>query len=83
LEEAVRQLWAMHDEHREVVIELRALQNFATQVRHLVLKGSDETSSLSLVSSTMDLIEGRLDVAATNGVHWGPVGADYHLTAFP
>jgi hypothetical protein len=36
-----------------------------------VLKGFDETSSLAaLLSSAADLIEGRVDAAVANGVHW-------------
>jgi hypothetical protein len=56
----------MQDKHR-------ALQNLDTWVRELVLKRTDETSSLATsLSSTVDLIEGRVDAAATNGIHWGP-----------
>jgi hypothetical protein len=37
-----------------------------------VLGGSDETSSLAAsLSSVVDLIEGRVDVLAANGVHLG------------
>jgi hypothetical protein len=39
----------------------------------MVLKGSDETSSLAAsLSSVADLIEGRIDATVPNGVHWGP-----------
>jgi hypothetical protein len=52
--------------------ENQALQNSTARVRHLVLKGSNEMSSLSkLLSSVMDLIEGCVNAAATNEVHWG------------
>jgi hypothetical protein len=38
----------------------------------MVLKGSDETSSLAAsLSSAVDLIEGRIDATISNGVHWG------------
>jgi hypothetical protein len=37
-----------------------------------VLKRSDESSSLvALLSSTADLIEGRVDATGANGFHWG------------
>jgi hypothetical protein len=37
-----------------------------------VLKGSNEMSSLAKsLSSVMDLIEGCINAAATNEVHWG------------
>jgi hypothetical protein len=62
----------MQDEHRVAVIELRALQSSAARVQDLVLKGSDEASSLAAsLSSAADLIEGRVQAAAANGVHWG------------
>jgi hypothetical protein len=54
----------MQDEHR-------ALQNSATWVRDMFLKRSDEVSYLAVaLSSTVDLIEGRVDAATVNGVHW-------------
>jgi hypothetical protein len=63
----------MQDEHREAVVELRVLWSSTTQVWDLVLKGSNEMSSLAAsLSSTADLIEGRVDATTTNGVHWGP-----------
>jgi hypothetical protein len=84
LEEAIEQPQLMHEEHREAIIELRALQSSTTRVRHLVLRGSDETSSLATsLSSAADLIEGRINVAATNGVHWGLVGTDCRLVTLP
>jgi hypothetical protein len=68
LEEATGRLQVMWDEHWE----LRALQNFASQVWDMVLKGSDEMSSLAVsLSAAADLIDGRVDAAATNGAHWG------------
>jgi hypothetical protein len=63
----------MQEEHREEIVELRALQSSATRVRDLVLKGSHKTSPLvASLSSATDLIEGLIDAAATNGGHWGP-----------
>jgi hypothetical protein len=58
----------MHDEHREAVIELRALQSSATQVWDLVLKRSNEASTLAVsLSSATDLIKGSIDAAVANG----------------
>jgi hypothetical protein len=55
----------MQDEHH-------ALKNLATRVRDLVLKRSSEVPSLATaLSSIVDLIEGRVDAAAANEVHWG------------
>jgi hypothetical protein len=65
LEEVVEQLQAMQDEHQ-------ALQNSATRVQNLVLERSDEAPSMAVaLSSTTDLIEGRVNTAPTNRVHWG------------
>jgi hypothetical protein len=36
-----------------------------------VLKGSNKTSSLVALFLVEDLIEGRVDAAATNNIHWG------------
>jgi hypothetical protein len=48
------------------------MRSFAARVRDLVLKGSNETSSLAAsLSLTEDLIEGHVDFVAANGVHWG------------
>jgi hypothetical protein len=59
----------MQDEHQ-------AFQNLATRVRDLALERPSEAPSLVVVlSSTANLIEGHIDAAATNGVHWGP---DWH-----
>jgi hypothetical protein len=52
--------------------DIRALWSSDTRVWDLVLKGSDEASSLvELLSSTVDLIEGHVDATATNGSIWG------------
>jgi hypothetical protein len=73
MEEVVERLHVMQDEDREAVIELRALRSFAVRVWDLVLKRYDKASSLATsLSSTAVLIKGRVDVAAANGVHWGP-----------
>jgi hypothetical protein len=73
----------MQEEHQEEVAKLRALQSFTTWVQDLVLKGSDGTSSLAvLLSSAVDLIEGRIDVVAINGAPLGGlIGAKHHLVA--
>jgi hypothetical protein len=63
LEEAIEQPQAIQDQHQ-------ALQDLATRVWDLVLERSDEVPSLAAVlSSIVDLIEGRVDVASTNRVH--------------
>jgi hypothetical protein len=55
----------MQDEHQP-------LQNLGIRVWNLVLERSGEVPSLAVVlSSTVDLIEGCVDAAATNRVHWG------------
>jgi hypothetical protein len=60
----------MQDEHWEAVAVLKALQNSASRVWDLVLKESNETSSLAAsLSLVADLIEDRVDDAVANGVH--------------
>jgi hypothetical protein len=77
LEEATGRLHAMQGEHR-------ALQNSATRVQDLVLKRSDEASSLAAVLSlTADLIEGHIDAVATSGIYWGAASADRRLVTLP
>jgi hypothetical protein len=62
----------MQDECHELVVELKALQNSASRVWDLLLKGSDETSSLVVsLSTAVDLIEHRVIAAAANGTYWG------------
>jgi hypothetical protein len=64
LEEAAGPLWVMQD-------EIQALSSLATQIWDLVLERTDEIPSLVVaLSSTMKQIEGRIDAAATNRVHW-------------
>jgi hypothetical protein len=49
-----------------------------------VLERSDETPSLvGVLSSTVKQIEGRIDAAATNGIHWGVTGIDCCLVTLP
>jgi hypothetical protein len=70
LEEGTGRLHAMQDEHWEAVAVLKALQNSASRVWDLVLKESNETSSLAAsLSVVADLIEDRVDDAVANGVH--------------
>jgi hypothetical protein len=72
LEEAVGQLWVMQD-------KLQALHSSATWIWDLVLERYEETPSLVVaLSSTVEQIEGRVDVVAANGLHWG---AQLALTA--
>jgi hypothetical protein len=62
----------MQDEHREVVVKLRALRSSVARVWDLVLKRFDKTSSLAVsLSSATDLIEGHVNAAAANEAHWG------------
>jgi hypothetical protein len=65
LEEAVGCLQAMQDEHQ-------AFQSSVIRIWDLVLQRFDEAPSIvAALSSTTNLIEGRVDAAATNRVHWG------------
>jgi hypothetical protein len=71
MEEAIGRFLVMQEEQREAIIELEALQSSTAQVWDMVLKGSDGMSSLARsLSSAADLIEGRVDAAVANGVHW-------------
>jgi hypothetical protein len=55
-----------------VVTELEAMWTAATLVRDLVLGGVDGPSSLAAsLSMLAELLEGRIDFAATKGVRWG------------
>jgi hypothetical protein len=52
--------------------ELQDHHSSATQIWDLVLERYDETPSLAVaLSSSTEQIEGHVDAAATNGVHWG------------
>jgi hypothetical protein len=60
----------MKDEHREAVSELRTLRSCPTRVWNMVLKRPDEMPPLAAsLSLAVDQAEGRVDTAATNGVH--------------
>jgi hypothetical protein len=74
LNEAVRWLWLVQVECREADVELEALRSSVTRVWDLVLEGYERMSSLvTSLSSVAELIEGRVNAAATNEVHWwGP-----------
>jgi hypothetical protein len=57
---------------REVDAELEALLTTAVRVRDLVLDNADGLSSMAASMSTVvELLEGRIDTAATNRVRWG------------
>jgi hypothetical protein len=59
---------------REVDAELDALRTSAMRVWDLVLDSIDGSSSLAAsVSGAVDLLEGRFDAMAANGVRWGPI----------
>jgi hypothetical protein len=82
LEEAIRQLQA---KRREAVAELEGLRSSAARVQDLVLGGPARTSSLAvLLSLAAELIEDHINIAASNGVHWGaPVGMGHCLVTLP
>jgi hypothetical protein len=82
LEEAIRRLQA---KRREAVAELEGLRSSAARVQDLVLGGPARTSSLAvLLSLAAELIEDHIDIAASNGVHWGaPVGMGHCLVTLP
>jgi hypothetical protein len=57
---------------REVDAELEALLTAAARVRDLVLGNADGLSSMAAsMSMVVELLEGRIDTAATNTVRWG------------
>jgi hypothetical protein len=65
LEEAAWQVRVMQD-------KLQAFRSSATRILDLVLERSNETPFMvAAQSSTVEQIEGRVDAAATNRVHWG------------
>jgi hypothetical protein len=65
MEEATGRLQVMRDEHG-------ALRSLATLVWGLVLGRSNEMPSLVVaLSPSAELIEGRVNVAGINRVHWG------------
>jgi hypothetical protein len=56
----------------EVDAELEALQTSTARVWGLVLGSTDGPSSLATsMSVAAELLKGRIDAAAANGVHWG------------
>jgi hypothetical protein len=58
---------------READAELETLRTLAARLWDLVLGGANGPSSLVVsMSAVTELLEGRIDVAATNGVRWGP-----------
>jgi hypothetical protein len=72
LEEAVGWLWVVQVEHQEPEANPKALWGSAARVRDLVLGGPTGTSSLAAsLSLVLELIEGRVDATAANGVCWG------------
>jgi hypothetical protein len=57
---------------REVDAELEALLTAVARVRDLVLDNTDGLSSMAaFVSAVVELLKGRINTAATNGVRWG------------
>jgi hypothetical protein len=56
--------------------EREVLQTLAAWIRDLVLDNADGPSSLETsISMVAELLEGWVDVAASNGVHWGTQSA--------
>jgi hypothetical protein len=76
LDEAVGQLRAELAARREVDTELKALWCSAAWVQELVLDNADGPSSLvASLALAVELLEGRVDAMATNGVRWGTQSA--------
>jgi hypothetical protein len=72
LDQADRQLGVELATRWEADAELEALRISAAWVQDLVLGGVNGTSSLAAsMSMTAELLEGRIDIGAANGVHWG------------
>jgi hypothetical protein len=72
LNEATEELGAELAAQWEVDAELEALWTSATRVWDLVLDNIDGPSSLAAsLSTVVELLEGWIDTAATNGVRWG------------
>jgi hypothetical protein len=72
LNEAAEELGAELAAQWEVDAELEALWTSATRVWDLVLDNINGPSSLAAsLSTVVELLEGRIDTAATNGVRWG------------
>jgi hypothetical protein len=56
----------------EVDVELKDLRTLAARVQDLVLGSADWPSSLvASMSIAVELLEDRINAAATNGVRWG------------
>jgi hypothetical protein len=71
LDKAARQLRVELAARWEVDVELEALRTLVTRVRDLVLDNADGPSSLAAsMSIAVELLEGRIDAAAADGVRW-------------
>jgi hypothetical protein len=72
LDGAIGQLRVELATHREANAEPEALWTLAVRVQDLVVGSADGPSSLAASMSTAaELVEGRIDAAAANGVRWG------------
>jgi hypothetical protein len=72
LDEAIGQLRVELATQRDADLELEALWTSAVRVQDLVLGSVDGPSSQTTsMSTTVELLEGRIDAACTNGVCWG------------
>jgi hypothetical protein len=71
LEESIRCCRVEVDARREVEANLEALQSSMTRVRGLVLGDTNGSSTQATSMFTVvELLEGRIDTVAANGVHW-------------
>jgi hypothetical protein len=76
LEEAARLLSVELAARREADTELDTLWTSSTWIRDFMLDGADGPSSLvASLSMVVELLEGHIDAAATNGVRWGTQSA--------
>jgi hypothetical protein len=72
LDAAIGKLGAKPVARREVDVVLEALQTLVARVLDLVLGNADESSSMvASLSAVVELLEGRIDIVAANGVRWG------------
>jgi hypothetical protein len=85
LDEATRQFGVELAARWEVDAEVEALRILVARVQDLVLGSADGTSSLAAsMSTTVELLDGRIDTSAANGVHWGSCFAlDAAMSHFP
>jgi hypothetical protein len=72
LDVTIGQLRAELAAHREADTELEALRTSVVLVQDSVLDNIDGSCSLVVsLSTVVELLEGRINIVAANGVHWG------------